>query len=107
MNYFIASDEDNVMVFTEERLGCLTIAAFAESCGVRVNDVCEVKDEECQYYCYSPVWLEDERKREIARQRASKWIDSQSEKQISAFCKRLGLRVPRVHKGYAMPTELR
>lgn len=107
MNYFIASDEDNVMVFTETALGCLTIAAFAESCGVCVNDVCEVKDEECQYYCYSPVWLEDERKVEIAKKRAKKWIDEQSEEQISAFCKRIGLKVPRTHRGYLMPLELR
>lgn len=106
MNYYI-SNEEGIMVFTEKPLSELTVAAFAMSCGVEVDDVCEVTDDEVRFYVYSPVWvMSDEQYQNIVK-RADKWIESQTDEQISKFCKRLGLRVPRMHRGHSMSLELR
>ena len=106
MNYYISNDE-GIMVFTEKPLSELTVAAFAKSCGVEVDDVCEVRDDEVQYYVYSPVWIMSDEQYNNVIKHANKWIDAQTDEQISKFCKSLGLRVPRVHRGYSMPMELR
>lgn len=89
MNYFVSTNEDNVMIFSEKPFELRTIAEWITMCGIDANEVYEVKDEECQYYIYSPVWVTDDEKRNNVLTKVNKWRESQTKEQLDAIYKKL------------------
>lgn len=58
-NYMVTTDDENVVVFCEDDLdlGLANVEAWARKAGLPVTDAYEVRDDELQYYLYSPLWV--------------------------------------------------
>lgn len=55
---FNNSGED-VLMMTEKPLAAITVAYALAQKGQTFDEVCPIKDEERQYYCFDPLWPSD------------------------------------------------
>ena len=71
-NVFVSDEKENTLIY------CLTlteeeIRKFCETCDVHPIDICELRDDEIQYYLIDGrVWIDTPEKETIVRQRIKK-----------------------------------
>ena len=70
-------DEDLVMVFTEnEKITPEVLFAGLKQINYDVIETYEVRNDELQYYCYDPLWADENFERNILKN-AEQWFEKQ------------------------------
>ena len=85
-NILLTTDSENILVFCDDdcELDCKTMAAWALFDNIPINEVYEIKEEETQYYYYSPVWIRSTEKiYQSVKDKAKQWFENASETELN------------------------
>lgn len=64
----VNNSDDSICLFIEEEISADVVRRGFLALGFSVGDVCELRDEQLQYYVYEPLWLSAEK---VARLRVA------------------------------------